>query len=147
MNSSETTFMRSGVAYMYAKSVRFCAVLPWFMVGEDPVLLLCRGDGTDVTDWRLFDGLCCLHVIPCDPLLNPPICFCYSARRIEYSFTQTPWFRSVLYRSQPGRQDRPNGVYWHRKETLSAFPTLISISVYLCVQLLPYFASVCILHG
>jgi len=72
MNSSGTTFMVIGLAYMYAKSVRFYAVLPWFMVGEDTVLLLCPGDGTDVTGWRLFDELCCLHVIPCDPLLNPP---------------------------------------------------------------------------
>ena len=85
------------------------------------MLLLCPGDGTDVTGWRLFDELCCLHVIPRDPPLNPPICFCYSARGIAYSFIQTPSFHSVLYRSQPGRQDRPTAVYWHRTETSSAF--------------------------
>jgi hypothetical protein len=87
------------------------------------VLLLCPGYGTDVTGWRLFDELCFLHVIPCDPPLNHPICFCYSARGIEYSFTHTPWFRSVLYLSQSGRQDRPTDVYWHRTETSSAFLT------------------------
>jgi hypothetical protein len=87
MNAPGTAVMWSGVGYMYAKSVRLCAVLPCFMVGEDTVLVWCPGDGTDFTGWRLFDELCSLHVIPFDPRLNPPICFCYSARGTEYSFT------------------------------------------------------------
>jgi hypothetical protein len=100
MTSSAASFIMSGVAEMCAETVRFSALLQGCIGGEDPVLLQCPGDRTDITDWRLTSLL--LARDPSGfawvffPVLNPPISFCHCTIGIEYSFIETSWLRSAV---------------------------------------------------